>query len=672
MKKRNAQPRIFAASSAGIIILFIAIFSMLVSPLASALTWAGRNPHYGYFDNQFGNSNTPYPGGLGPVLPNNNYAIDSIPASVNTTGSLWQFLFDKYTHAGPYGGTNSAYVGVGRAQQWDKTGVSFIVNSILGRNATGPVPIRPLPSTPTGDWITLQQRLSASTLQVQMVDTTGLGCANSYYQYNEDDVAYYPDCGEIRPAIVLFYQGVAKFAMFYSCANPIGNFPGLPNVNYTLTPGITVSPAISEGDATINLNGTVNNNGAPTPAIQWQATTFTLPPAGVMPGSGPSALTPVNFYKNGATVIQSASRTFPSNVTSFALNPQTIGSYPVGTRICYTLSVQPYQLGSALWNHSPPACVTISKSPKVQVLGSDLIVGQGVAALGSNVVTATTTHTVGGLATMYGSWAEYGIIPSGTVTGMASAAGYAGGMIIPPPPLPPPTLCATSLLTFSNQVGNSCVANKIGQYTLAGTGTQVASRFPITASTPLLAGTVNVDTLASGRTYTTAANVAINLMANNPIPAKKWVVINAPNADITITKNITYTSATLTSVADIPQLVIIARNIIIADSVSQVDSWLIASGTGVDGRLNTCGAGGVTEATLPNATQCGTKLVVNGPISVNHLILRRTAGSGVGPAAGDPAEVFNLRPDAYLWSTSYSANAGRIPTVSTKELPPRF
>jgi len=50
----------------------------------------------------------------------------------------------------------------------------------------------------------------------------------------------------------------------------------------------------------------------------------------------------------------------------------------------------------------------------------------------------------------------------------------------------------------------------------------------------------------------------------------------------------------------------------------------------------------------------------------------RTAGSGVGVAIGDPAEVFNLRGDAYLWATAYSSNSDRLSTVSTKELPPRF
>ena len=62
----------------------------------------------------------------------------------------------------------------------------------------------------------------------------------------------------------------------------------------------------------------------------------------------------------------------------------------------------------------------------------------------------------------------------------------------------------------------------------------------------------------------------------------------------------------------------------------------------------------------------------NGPVIANHLIMRRTAGSDPGAASGAPAEAFNLRPDAYIWATNYNQNSGRLSTVATQELPPRF
>src|SRR5690606_33188762 len=100
--------------------------------------------------------------------------------------------------------------------------------------------------------------------------------------------------------------------------------------------------------------------------------------------------------------------------------------------------------------------------------------------------------------------------------------------------------------------------------------------------------------------------------------------------------------------------------------------WLVATGTGADGRINTCGAGGVNESTNPTALQCANPLRVNGPVITNHLILHRTAGAGAGTSAGDPAEIFNLRPDAYIWASNLPGSYNKARTVMTTELPPRF
>ena len=63
---------------------------------------------------------------------------------------------------------------------------------------------------------------------------------------------------------------------------------------------------------------------------------------------------------------------------------------------------------------------------------------------------------------------------------------------------------------------------------------------------------------------------------------------------------------------------------------------------------------------------------MNGPVITDRLLLYRTAGAGTGAAAGDPAEVFNLRPDAYLWATALQNETARVKTVEFKELPPRY
>jgi hypothetical protein len=230
-----------------------------------------------------------------------------------------------------------------------------------------------------------------------------------------------------------------------------------------------------------------------------------------------------------------------------------------------------------------------------------------------------------------------------------------------------------SLLTIANNTNPSCQATEIGKYDSGSIAPDVVSRFPIpSASAQIIAATTkNINTLTPSLVHT-SNQAKLTLTSSAAFGAKRWVVINAPNTTITISSNINYTNANLNAVSDIPQVIIIAKNIIIADSVTSIDAWLFSVGTGADGVINTCGAGGVNTGTLPTAAQCTNKLTVNGPLLANHLVMRRTAGAGTGANTGDPAEVFNLRSDAYLWASVYSSSNGRLPTVSTKELPPRF
>jgi hypothetical protein len=140
-------------------------------------------------------------------------------------------------------------------------------------------------------------------------------------------------------------------------------------------------------------------------------------------------------------------------------------------------------------------------------------------------------------------------------------------------------------------------------------------------------------------------------------------VVILASGTVTITDQITYTSAALNSVRDIPQVVIIANNINIHGNVKQIDAWLVASGT-----INTCNdfAGNLTS------NKCNEPLAVNGPVVTDKLILNRTAGADAGAQSGDPAERFNLRPDAFLWAQLQASGNDKAQTVYSTELPPRF
>ena len=465
--------------------------------------------------------------------------------------------------------------------------------------------------------------------------------------------------------------------------------------NYDLTPSISVSPRVAEAGASLRLDGSVNNAGPTSSrATDWAIERIIYSP-GVAPlnaGGGETSRVGCDYFTNGGrTGACSVIQTGTGEVFGMGVTPKntttTVDDVAVGSRICFALSVRPYDESTSNARHSALQCMVVSKSPKVQVQGGDLIVGRTsptVTAPTSGAVVNTSTSTKA--STTYGSWSEYAIMASGCVNGMASGAGYASGGSSTTS-LSSPNL---SMLTFTNPSGRTC-SSGLGGYAHITQAPNVAARFPILvsaadatparpASPAILPGTRSGSTVTTNIISNNLSGVyqapsgvrGITLTGGSSIPAGRTVVINAPDATVTITGDIRYTTAGLTRVTDIPQVVVIASNIIISDAVQNIDAWLVAVGTGADGAVNTCGAGGVTQTSNLVYTQCANRLTVNGPVMANHLVLRRTGGSGAGADSGKPAEVFNLRADVYMWATTLNQQSGRISTAAIKELPPRY
>lgn len=264
---------------------------------------------------------------------------------------------------------------------------------------------------------------------------------------------------------------------------------------------------------------------------------------------------------------------------------------------------------------------------------------------------------------IYGSWGEYGVMATGIIKGIGSGSAFAGRG------LAHATACSYTFLTIANATTGNCKttpANNYGGYKTGLTIPDVAASFPVSAAARALSGN-KLDVSVLSGSYKTNGPITLT---GGTLPAGRTIVINTYNVntkkydDITISGNITYTGAALLSGGQIPQLVLIAGNINIEDKVSQVDGWLSAEGT-----LNTCSNVKRTTITINN---CKNLLTINGPVMAKDVQLWRTAGSLDADNSGDPAEVFNLRPDAYLWGLSQSAQSGRLETVYTQELPPRF
>jgi hypothetical protein len=233
------------------------------------------------------------------------------------------------------------------------------------------------------------------------------------------------------------------------------------------------------------------------------------------------------------------------------------------------------------------------------------------------------------------------------------------------------------------------------------------------------------------------------------IPKGKTVIVEI-NGTATVKGNITYTNENLSSIYDIPQVVIFANNIDIEPQVTQIDAWLMIGlddktsntkiGGNTTGEINTC-ANGVTEnsliainrvyqynhgVTMPsedsfsgdgdpeNSKQCNSRLKINGPVQAKKLRLLRSYGAGMGlnecrynykdnlgytdgnqadwPNGGryancgtnwygtgpfphdsaTPAEVFNLRADAYLWAYRQTENYSQAFVTYSREVAPRW
>ncbi len=267
-------------------------------------------------------------------------------------------------------------------------------------------------------------------------------------------------------------------------------------------------------------------------------------------------------------------------------------------------------------------------------------------------------------ADIYGSWSEYGTLASGRISGMASGAGYASGVHVEG--IDSVDFCSLSLLSFANQNNTDvCVTANVGGYVLPATVRTIVDRYASRTTSPM-PNSVSVSALAgTSGGYRPVNGNPITLLPGT-IPAGRTVVINAPDNDIIINGDLTYTAGTINGPAETPQLVIIGRNITINEGVGRVDAWLVAKTAG-HGAVYTCD---VLPASL-TASRCAGQLTVNGPVIANTLHLRRTAGATRTDGAS-PAEVFNLRPDAYIWGVNQGIETGRMPTVMITELPPRF
>ena len=444
--------------------------------------------------------------------------------------------------------------------------------------------------------------------------------------------------------------------------------------SYAITPSVTLgTSSIEEGADTVpGVNAVLTKSGlTPTDPKTYFLSRFVLRPGQPVP-SGSVADIPM---QNASNLISGWGCYIPSAIAgptapcgdvrsdgtpSILTTSQTVfnnnddissisGDLTIGDRVCYILGVSRYERQASdpnplplnRFRYSAPACVTVSKSPKVQFWGADVLSVNQVVTRGS---------TIGGA--MYGSWAEYGILSPNLVSSASGArlsSGPTGRPVRPTQEL--------NTLTFAN------IAPNYGNFGATPRSSLPANFTNTVTGTPLTNASIDLSSMDSGEYRRTG-----NLQISGNVRAGRDIIIKV-TGDVTITGNITYDDVPYTSKADMPQLVISANNIIIDESVTEVSAWLIANRD--TGYVSTCGQVSGNWLDGLNSSECSDPLKINGPVISNHLYLRRTGGSEVAHR-GSPAEILNLRPDTYLWANSSAGSASAISTMKIRELPPRF
>lgn len=239
-----------------------------------------------------------------------------------------------------------------------------------------------------------------------------------------------------------------------------------------------------------------------------------------------------------------------------------------------------------------------------------------------------------------GSWVEYGALAPGAIRNTATGSGLVREHSSP-------NQASWSKLTFSN------AASPYGRFasaTAMGTIPNIAGYF---------AGISMPGQKISRTGAVTIGNTSSDKPSDLTQPGGRVLVATGK---VTIADNIVYNAAG--TVGDMRQVVIIAPDIEIRGNVTQVDAWLIASDS-----INTCSD--VAVAAALSSAICNQPLKVNGALTATSIYLRRTAGNDKTTRL-QPAEILNLRGDAYMWARTVSEQNGTWTTRAVIELPPRY
>lgn len=471
-----------------------------------------------------------------------------------------------------------------------------------------------------------------------------------------------------------------------SAGTPNGNNPLLsssprsfgPCYDYNLTPVVTTSTSSVVQGTNITFSHSVQKTGTNSKPTAYSVRQIVIPPGGSFNrsvgmidnaaqagcdaryGASPSCTATVLMAQGG--VVFSGSPTpiaVPANVATISTN-----GYDPGTLVCRILAVNPPTHNAAPTHRwSAPACVIVAKKPYLAIKNGDAWAGGLFKSATGTCPVASTRGFMGSntdfSGTIYGSYAEYGLLSLRSVTNFGSAGKPLGnkltfrntpapiGNFLPTPALP--------------TIANNCLNDALDYYGTKAVDLTISAAASIASFTSGIYATTVSD---AGTVTVTSSGAQIDITAG------KHIVLIA-TGDIVINKNIIFAPGPYASLADIPSLTVISRtgNIRIADGVTRLDGFYQARQ-----KFVTCdgsGTGGIGET----SGRCKQPLVINGAVTAAEVMARRIYGGAITGGMdqrNNPAEQIIMRPDLFLSQYGQAQDTNQLRTVDENELPPRY
>jgi len=440
--------------------------------------------------------------------------------------------------------------------------------------------------------------------------------------------------------------------------------------NYTLTPSILatvngVSSSTAEVGDNVVFTFAVTNSG-PDPSPSVSCTVYGLSRTGSYTAPSPADSTSDAGYSPPATGCPKVFTPGANPLGSQAVDGGAIIAGNVNKTICRSMYVSPAT--NAGGSANTEACVRIVAKPYMRVYGGDISAGggfgdscstnNGAAVIGWNRRLASSP-------TWAGAGAEYAIYAMSTIFDAADAfMGNTG----------PARADAPGDLSFAN-TSTFLSAGRFG----GGFGSvpcihdYYADRPATTLALP-----ASINAMTTG-TYGANTNTYFGTFPVSNIDPGERITVYI-DGDVYINTNIVYTGAGTWSSGNIPSFKLVVRgNIYIDLSITQLDGLYVAEPNGASGgTIYTCAMTVPALFTLPSTTaiasQCNTKLTVNGSFIAKQVQFLRTKGAQSQSSTFEPStsanigEVFNYSP--MLWIPQPAATTGQPPYDAIVSLPP--